>query len=165
MRKILHFTLDSRSQICNSQKGQSSVYIIIFVIVIIFAVMLSGGGGSLFTGNEPSSVTDTPIPTGSVSITTTPATNAWNIAVSLSQCNKAKVGYKIGTIILDGTSSGNLELFINNESISKVIFNPPQQIYKFTLGNDFGFNVYNWKLLLSTGDNIKASYDGKATGC
>ena len=86
------------------QAGQSTVYIIIIIIVILFAVMFAGGGASLFTGNEPSSVYDSPTPTVAASSSLTPAVPSasdWKITVTLDNCVPGKSPYKTGRVKID----------------------------------------------------------------
>lgn len=167
-----------------SQAGQSSSFVIIILIVIIFAVMLAGGGASLFTGNEPSSVIESPTPTGDSATTTTPGltvtpASGWSINVSLSYCQLGRTPYKTGAVTAEGPSDGYIKLEMNEGSNVLVSetqsFTHPKGSYSLTLGNDRGFDSHYWKVSVYsggsssgddwTGGTFQKSYIGSPTGC
>jgi hypothetical protein len=162
------------------QRGQSSAYVIIFVIVIIFAVMLSGGTSSLFTGNEPSSVIDTPTPT--VPANTTPTASpltSWKLSFSESNCIKEKIPVYTGKITATGESNGYISLEIQNgnsyNQIMTSAFKATETQYNATLSNSDNFDTKPWRIVLHSGGNQinnnwsggeeKDVYNGNATGC
>jgi len=155
-----------------SESGQSTAYIIIFIIVIIFAVMLTGGGGSLFSGNEPSSVIDTPTPGGTsgtpgTSGTTTPSgsPSGWNITVTFDGCKQGKTPYMTGHVKVDGPTGATVELSSATRTIGSQPFVPTSQTYPLTLSNEDGFGNSAWKITVSSGSIINKTYNGPATGC
>lgn len=151
------------------QKGQSTVYIIIFIVLVLFAVSLSGGGSSLFTGNEPSSVTDTPTPTGTSSTTTTPTTTAsgtWNITVTLDPgCKTGKSDYVTGNVKVNGPSNGTVELTVGTNTVGTQPFTTPEGNFPLNLSNDDGFNTTDWKITVTSGGTLQKTYNGTKTGC
>lgn len=152
----------------SSQKGQSTVYIIIVIIVIIFAVMLAGGGGSLFTGNEPSSVTDGPTPSGasnSSALTPTPDAN-WSVEVVEGTCQAGKSAYKQEDVTAKGSGSGYISLEIENpvgtwKTDVAISFTSPTETYTVKLDNATGYNTKNWRLrLFSGGSDTGGTWSG-----
>lgn len=156
-----------------SQKGQSTAYIIIFIIVIVFAVMLTGGGGSLLSGNEPSSVIDTPTPggtsgtPGSTSGTGSPtgSPNGWGITVTFDGCKQGKTPYMTGHVKVDGPTDATVELSSATKTIGSQPFVPTSQTFPITLSNDDGFGTSAWKITVSSGAIINKMYNGTPTGC
>lgn len=150
-----------------SQRGQSSAYIILFVIVVIFAVMLSGGSSSLFSGNMPSSVIDTPTPSQSTtpSPSAAPSATGWNITVTLDGCKNDKTTYMAGTAKVEGPSDGTVELSVGTQTVGSQAFTNPSGTFPLSLTNESGFNTKTWKISVSSGGIIKKTYDGNPTGC
>lgn len=141
------------------QAGQSTVYIIIIIIVILFAVMFAGGGASLFTGNEPSSVTDEPTPSttagGSGGPTDTPATSTLS-HVFLGCGTKGVPGIRIqafasekGYMIVEiQNNTGGFDYYVGSEFI------PAGREYGVALLNNKGFNTKKWRVRLFSGGSI-----------
>ena len=153
------------------QAGQSTVYIILIIVVIIFAVMLAGGGNSLFTGNEPSSVTDEPTPSVDPLSTTTPgsltpAAGGWNIAVTLDGCRQGKTPTMTGNVKVDGPSNGTVELWLGSKAVgTPQPFTSPTTNYPLTLPNDSGFGTENWEIRVVSAGTVVTKYNGVPTGC
>lgn len=146
---------------------------------------MSGGTSSLFSGNLPSSVTDTPepstpagtSPTSSVSPTPDPR---WTIDAVLSSCQIGKSPFKSGNITAKGNSNGYLSLEIEYVTGSWNVdatsaFTSPSWNYTLNLPNDSGYNTKNWRLRLFSGGSQsggawsggteKAVKTGAPTGC
>lgn len=171
-KKVLNTLFSS----LNSQSGQSTVYIILVIVVIIFAVMLAGGGGSLFTGNEPSSITDEPSPTVSAnstpgSTTTTPTPDAsWSIDIVEGTCQTGKSSFKQENITAKGSTDGTITLEIENpvgtwKLDAAIPFHSPAENYSVKLDNATGYNTKNWRIKLSSGGVEKVIKTGPPTGC
>ena len=179
MSNRFRFILDSNPLIPNSQAGQSTVYIILVIIVIIFAVMLAGGGSSLFSGDQPSSVTDAPSPsidTNSTpsasdsatpsSSTTTPNPAAWTITVNLGSCTLGKSPYMAGTLKVEGPTTALVTLLVGSKIIDTKQFTPTVSNYSpFNLNNDDGFNINTWKITVTADGVVQKTFDGSPTGC
>lgn len=157
------------------QKGQSSVYIILIIVVIIFAVMLAGGGNSLFTGNEPTSVTDEPTPSTDPLATTTPGSPStpdasWSIDVVEGTCQSGKSAFKSQNISAKGSADGTLSLEIENpigtwKLDAAIPFHSPSESYTVKLDNATGYNTKNWRIKLTSGGSEKSVKTGSPTGC
>ncbi len=168
------YTLTSKRFISASQKGQSTVYIILIIVVIIFAVMLAGGGNSLFTGNEPTSVTDEPTPSTDPLATTTPDPStpaaAWSIDIVEGTCQTGKSAFKPENITAKGSADGTLSLEIENpvgtwKLDAAIPFHSPSESYTVKLDNATGYNTKNWRIKLTSGGSEKAVKTGSPTGC
>lgn len=162
----------------NSQRGQSSVYVIIFIIVIIFAVMFSGGGGSLFSGNTPSSVTDAPSPTAGPTGITPTADNPISLTHTFLGCGS--IGLPGISILAFGAKNGYMKVEIDNGSggydyYVGAEFTPPGKKYGVAILNSKGFNTKKWRIKLFSGGSVQndqwqggtevASDNGDPTGC
>ena len=170
--KFFHQLLTINHKSLVSERGQSSSYIILFIIVVVFAIMLAGGGGSLFSGNEPSSVIDTPTPGGTSGTpgttgTTTPSgpPSEWSVIVTFDGCKQGKAPYMTGSVKVEGTTGATVELSSATKTIGSQPFVPPSQTYPLTLSNDDGFGNAAWKITVSSGAIINKTYNGAATGC
>lgn len=149
------------------QRGQSSTVLVIIILVVVFAVMLAGGGGSLFTGNEPSSVTDTPA-AGDGSPTASPSasqTNGWNITVTLGSCQQGKSPFISADLKVEGPSDGTVEYLVGTKSIGTQPFTAPNGNYPLNLSNDDGVNNTDWKITVTSGGIVQKTYNGTRTGC
>lgn len=157
-------------------RGQSTVYIILVIVVIIFAVMLAGGGGSLFTGNEPSSITDEPSPTTdanstprNTTVTPTPDAN-WSIDITEGTCQAGKSSFKPENVTAKGGADGTLQLEIEDSPGSwrldaAIPFHSPTESFTVKLDNVTGYNTKNWRIKLKSGGIDKAVKTGSPTGC
>ncbi len=176
----------------NSQRGQSSIYIVIVVMIVIFAVMFSGGGSSLFTGNVATSVTDTPEPTGDStnSLTSTPSVSttitslpssanaAWSITSAFLGCSVN--GFPRANIVSEGPQNGYIQLEVSNgaggyDQVATARFIAPKSINTATLLSSIGFGTNAWRATLFSqgfelngnwsGGTIQKVYNGNPTGC
>lgn len=136
--------------------------------------MLTGGGGSLLSGNEPSSVIDTPTPGGTSGTpgSTTPGTgspsnspNGWSVTVTFDGCKQGKAPYMMGHVKVDGPTGATVELSSATKTIGSQPFVPTSQTYPLTLSNEDGFGTSAWKITVSSGSIINKTYNGAATGC
>lgn len=173
------YTLNAKpSSSPSGQRGQVAMLLII-VMVIAFAIMMSGGAGSLFTGNEPSSVTPTPPEEGEV-VAPTPTPAPWDIIMSLEEtCREAKFPFKQGKMIVNGLENGYVKLEINDGGFKTHITQPflsPSSIYDpLIFKNEDGFNTKDWKVTVYSGGTLengnwtggteKTTIAGQPTGC
>lgn len=146
--------------------------------------MLTGGSSSLFSGNLPSSVTDTPAPSGATGPTASPSTTispAWSIDYTLEPCTTENgAGLKKGTVIGKGATNGYILImkdvngnFEQEGPARKFVF--PETSWHLELSNSKGFNTKNWKLMLYSGGvvnnktfsggNLEATKNGSPTNC
>ncbi len=133
--------------------------------------MLSGGGGSLFTGNEPTSVTDEPTPPTDPLATTTPGSStptagAWNITVTLGSCQPGKTAFVTGNVKIEGPTNGTVELWLGSKEIgTPQPFTSPITNYPLTLPNDIGFGTGSWEIRVLSSGTVLKKYNGNPTGC
>lgn len=144
-----------------SQRGQSTAYIIILVVVVIFAVMLSGGSHSLFTGNHPSSVNDTPTAGADTTPTAFPTSVAWSIDATILSCNKDDPNdpAALGTMKATGSEKGYIYIkTIDSSGNAKpqivTGFDPPKSDFEIKLAKTHSFSDSKWTIELYSGGTI-----------